>query len=77
MNLPIWKIFVLTSIFVGAIVPLTTTVLITSIEARTSITPPAYAQADNKTGDGNMTEGSMTAPGITGGGQATPVMPLP
>ena len=39
--------------------------------------PPALAQADNMTGDGNMTEGNMTAPGIAGSGQATPVMPPP
>jgi hypothetical protein len=64
-------------IFVAAVVALTTTELITSIAARTSITPPAYAQTGNMTGDGNMTEGNMTAPGIAGGGQATPVMPPP
>jgi hypothetical protein len=77
MNLLIWKRFVLTSIFVAAVVALTTTVLITSITARTSITPLAYAQIGNVTGDGNMTEGNMTAPSIAGGGQATPVMPPP
>jgi hypothetical protein len=77
MNSSIWKRFVLTSIFAAAIVALTTTVLITSIAARSSVTPPGYAQADNMTGDENMTEGNMTAPGIAGSGQATPVMPPP
>ena len=77
MNLSIWNRFVLTSIFVAAIVAMTTTVIITSIAARTLVTPPAYAQADNMTGDGNMTEENMTAPGIAGSGQATPVMPPP
>jgi hypothetical protein len=70
MNLSIWKRFVLTTIFAEAIVALTTTVLIISIAARISVTPPGYAQADNMTGDENMTEGNMTAPGIAGSGQA-------
>jgi hypothetical protein len=65
----------MTTMFAAA-ATLTAAILVTSAIGSSMIVP-AFAQGDNMTGGGNVTEGNMTGTDAAGSGMATPPIMAP